>query len=170
MNKVFIYALDAVLKWEGGYSNHKLDPGGATNLGITHKTLARWRGVKRVTRQEVKDLTLKETKVIYYNDYWLIASCNKLPPQLAICVFDCAVNQGPVTAKKILQWVLKVKRDGQIGPKTLKAVNETDEYTLSYSYMARRGIRYSALAIFGIFGYGWFRRLFDVYGKAIKYN
>lgn len=32
-----------VFKHEGGYVDHPRDPGGATNLGITHNTLSRWR-------------------------------------------------------------------------------------------------------------------------------
>ena len=42
----FEASLSAVLKHEGGYADHPRDPGGATNLGITRATLARWRGRK----------------------------------------------------------------------------------------------------------------------------
>lgn len=41
----FDICLDEVLRQEGGYVDHPSDPGGATNMGITHKTLARWRMV-----------------------------------------------------------------------------------------------------------------------------
>ena len=45
MQPIFDRAHDFVAKWEGGFVNHKNDPGGATNMGITRKTLARWRKV-----------------------------------------------------------------------------------------------------------------------------
>lgn len=46
----FKYCLAIVLEFEGGYVNHPNDPGGATNMGITHKTLAAWRGVASARR------------------------------------------------------------------------------------------------------------------------
>jgi lysozyme family protein len=36
---------------KGGYVDHPADPGGATNLGITHTTLAAWWG-RPVTKYE----------------------------------------------------------------------------------------------------------------------
>jgi len=170
MGKIFDYAMGVLLKWEGGYVNHPLDPGGATNHGITHKTLAQWRGVKKVSKAEVKALTKKEAGDIYYNNYWLKAYCDKVPAKLAICMFDCAVNQGVGVSTRVLQHVLKVKKDGVIGPNTLRALEKRNINEVVYSYMARRGIRYSWLKIFSTFGYGWFRRLFDVYGHAINYK
>ena len=31
--------IDFILKWEGGYTDHPNDPGGATNMGVTIGTL-----------------------------------------------------------------------------------------------------------------------------------
>lgn len=41
---------------QGGYSDHPLDPGGATNLGITLAELAKYRG-RSVSKAEVRALT-----------------------------------------------------------------------------------------------------------------
>ncbi len=35
-------ALKHILKWEGGYVNHKDDPGGRTNLGVTQRVWEEW--------------------------------------------------------------------------------------------------------------------------------
>ena len=40
-DNAFARALAHVFSMEGGYADHPADPGGATNLGITRKTLAR---------------------------------------------------------------------------------------------------------------------------------
>ena len=69
----FARCLDHVLLYEGGYADHPRDPGGATNMGITRKTLARWRRVSpwwKLPRAEVKALGRTEAARIYDAAYW----------------------------------------------------------------------------------------------------
>ena len=87
-------ALKTVLKWEGGYVNHPKDPGGATNMGITQKTLQGWRGAP-VTAEDMKALTHKEAEAIYKARYWAACQCEALEFPVALMVFDAAVNHGP---------------------------------------------------------------------------
>ena len=54
----FARCLNAVLQQEGGFIDHRRDPGGATNLGITIKTLARWRGEDLETAAGKAGLTI----------------------------------------------------------------------------------------------------------------
>jgi len=57
---------------EGGYVDHPKDPGGATNLGITRRTLAAWRGIvpfSNLPKSEVKNLSKKEALSIYGKEY-----------------------------------------------------------------------------------------------------
>ena len=63
----FNACLDVTLPHEGGYVDHPSDPGGATKMGITHKTLAEWRGksMAEVTKQDVRNLSLAEARQIY---------------------------------------------------------------------------------------------------------
>lgn len=107
---------------EGGYVNAKTDRGGPTKYGITHKTLAAHRGVKSVTAEEVKALTLGEAATIYRGSYWGPSGGDVLPSGLDYAAFDFGVNSGPQRAVKTLQKVLKVKQDGWIGEGTLAAV------------------------------------------------
>ncbi|CUH44803.1 glycosyl hydrolase 108 family protein [Ruegeria atlantica] len=65
----FEACLEHELKWEGGYVDHPKDPGGATNHGITCKTLASFR-VKQVSKAEVKALTKKEAGRTCRLCYW----------------------------------------------------------------------------------------------------
>lgn len=121
-------ALDLMFGHEGGYSNSKTDSGGPTKYGITHKTLAAHRGVKSVTAEQVKALTLTEATEIYQRSYWAQAGGDILPAGLDYAAFDFGVNSGPARAIKSLQSVLAAKAgyagkiDGHIGEQTLAAI------------------------------------------------
>ena len=67
-----------ILASEGGYVDHPSDPGGATNMGITHRTLAAWRG-KPVTKQDVRNLTRVEALEIYKAQYWRTSGADRMP-------------------------------------------------------------------------------------------
>src|SRR5690554_3967496 len=110
-----------ILASEGGYVDHPSDPGGATNLGITHRTLAAWRG-KPVTKQDVRNLTRAEALEIYKAQYWRTSGADRMPAGLDYAVFDYAVNSGPARAVKDLQRVLGVGVDGVVGAQTLAAI------------------------------------------------
>lgn len=115
-------ALKLMFGDEGGYVNRKSDSGGPTKYGITHKTLAAHRGVKSVSADQVKALTLNEAEAIYRQSYWGPSGGDVLPAGLDYAAFDFGVNSGPITAVKKLQKTVGVPEDGWIGPKTLNAV------------------------------------------------
>lgn len=157
----FQIALNFVLDYEGGYVDHPDDPGGATNFGVTLKTLQEFRG-HNVSKEDVKNLSSNEVEQIYYKKYWLDTNCEHYPAWLSLMVFDCAVNQGPHKAKIFLQRALRVPADGLIGPVTLKAIrNISQERSIIVDFCTFRGIHYATLGHFNTFGKGWFRRLFN---------
>ncbi|MDX2264607.1 MAG: glycosyl hydrolase 108 family protein [Hyphomicrobiales bacterium] len=167
MKDTFPAALKHVLKFEGGYSDHPLDPGGATNLGVTKATLERFRG-RRVTKAEVRALKHAEAAAIYRKFYWDQVQGDALPPGLDLAVFDCAVNQGPARARKWLQQAAKARADGVIGPRTLAAVKAADARALLLEFMALRMRHYGSLArLFTAFGLGWSRRLMATLAEAL---
>jgi lysozyme family protein len=159
-------ALKTVLKWEGGYVNHPNDPGGATNMGITLKTLAGWRGAP-VTAEDVKALTHDEAEAIYKARYWTECKCEAFEFPVALMVFDAAVNHGPGRAARLLQDALGVTADGAIGPVTLGAAQAKDPKVLATEIAARRMVFYGSLRTFETFGLGWSRRLMDVLAAAL---
>lgn len=89
----FEKALKFVLKWEGGYSNDKNDPGGETKYGISKRSYP---------ELDISKLTLKQAEEIYYQNYWLKCGCNELPYPFDILVFDTAVNMGKRRALEFL--------------------------------------------------------------------
>ena len=162
MNEEFDHALDVVLRHEGGYSDHPKDPGGKTRFGITLKTFRRL-----FPSGNFSKLDKKLAGEIYRNDYWDRCRCDDLPPGIDLAVFDCAVNQGPPVARKLLQKAAKVKVDGFIGPITVRTINSKPGVVLT-DFMARRATRYGLLSIFKFFGLGWMRRIFDVHQESIE--
>lgn len=104
MDKNFEKGLKFVLAREGGYSNHPNDSGGETNKGITHKTYDAYRRSQGLPTQSVKDITDKEVKEIYYNNYYKASGADKIAdPKLSTVVFDTAVNMGASRAKTMLE-------------------------------------------------------------------
>jgi lysozyme family protein len=166
MQKTFPAALAHVLLFEGGYSDHPLDPGGATNLGITLAELQIYRG-RAVSKDDVRALTRTEAAAIYEKNYWEQTCCGSLPSGLDLAAFDCAVNQGVRRAARFLQQAAGVTADGKIGPATLAAVNKASPEALLAEFMARRMLSYGLLRkLFKTFGLGWSRRLMATHTAA----
>lgn len=171
----FDRCLEEVLRHEGGYADHPSDPGGATNMGITRKTLARWRGVSpwwELPKQEVKNLKRGEARAIYKGLYWDVIAGNELPDGLDLALFDYAVNSGPARAVMDLQRELKVRIDGAVGPITLGAARDAAHSGgiagLIAALCARRLAFLKSLSIFAVFGRGWQRRVADVQASALQ--
>lgn len=169
---LFERALLHVLKMEGGFSDHRHDPGGPTNMGITLAVFAAWRkerltgdnrarlirALKRIDRETVHE--------IYRRRYWQVARCGEFAPPLAVMHFDTAVNHGPGTAVRILQEAVGTDVDGKIGPKTRAAVARKPLADLLADYAAIRERRYRALPHFRHFGRGWLRRVKETLALA----
>lgn len=101
---VFEKALKITLNFEEGYSNNKYDKGGKTNYGITHFTYDAWRKKNNLPLQDVSKITKEEVEKIYHDEYWVASGADKIAqnnPQMAIALFDTAVNMGAGTAKNM---------------------------------------------------------------------
>lgn len=170
----FDLCLDEVLRHEGGYADHPNDPGGATNMGITRKTLARWRKVSPwwdLPKSAVKAMARSEAATIYRASYWDVSRAGSLPAGVDLALFDFAVNSGPYRAIRSLQSVLGVVADGRVGPLTLDAARlQTAKAGAGYLIDAlcdRRLSFLQKLSTFPTFGKGWSVRVAAV-RKASK--
>lgn len=125
MSRDRIYRIiNDIIKREGGYVNHPDDRGGPTNMGITLKTLARFRD-EVVVDSDVENLTREEAVKIYWRDYVRKPGFDYIhSDSLAEHLVDIGVLHGPERAIKWLQQAIGVEPDGVIGPVTLSAVNE----------------------------------------------
>lgn len=142
----FEAALGIVLKFEGKYVNDPSDRGGETNFGITQTTYNEYRDSIGEPRNPVKEITDIEVSEIYESRYWNACHCDDLSDELAICVFDTAVNTGNSRAIKLLQATLDIDTDGIFGANTSKAIEGADQKSLAFEYLARRMRFYENLA------------------------
>lgn len=165
MKENFERCLAIILQQEGSFSNHAWDNGGATNYGITIKTLTVWRN-RTTTPADVQALTMQEAAAIYRSYYWDAMKCDALPSGFDLCAFNAAVNMGAPAASKLLQELLKVPVDGIIGQQTLFAVKYADTVNLIAMYHARMVKYYASLPDYPVAGKGWITRLFTITLKA----
>lgn len=161
MSALFDAAVGFVLRHEGGYSTDPNDPGGETSWGISKRSYP---------ALDIEALTREEAIGIYRTDYWMAARCDELPGQVALLVFDAAVNQGLGAAVRMLQEELGVATDGVLGPVTLTAATSRNHDDLALGYCARRAMRYATTANLDRYGRGWFRRLLDAYRTALVHG
>jgi lysozyme family protein len=167
MKQNFAASLAAVLKHEGGYSNHPKDPGGATNFGITQRIYDAWRSNSHKSQQSVKAITKDEVETIYYQQYWIMVRGDQLPTGVDYCLFDYAVNSGPSRALKDLQKQLGVKIDGIPGNVTLAAIAAADPVKLVNDLCDRRLAFLKGLSTYSTFGRGWSARVSGVRSIAL---
>ncbi|GAK33241.1 hypothetical protein JCM17846_18620 [Iodidimonas nitroreducens] len=159
--------IDRIIDREGGFVNDPLDHGGATNMGITMRTLAHARGVDAVTESDVRALKREEARAIYQKNYIESPGFDRLPPGLQEPVVDMGVLFGPHRAAKALQAALglagyRLAGDGIIGPQTVAAVRDANVHTIKDFLMIER----LALHVERIrqkpdqvrFAYGWVKR------------
>jgi lysozyme family protein len=158
-------AFKHILKHEGGYVRHELDPGGRTNLGVTQRVWEEWTG-KRVSEADMRALTPELVAPMYKKKYWDVIRGDDLPAGVDLCVFDAAVNAGVGRASKFLQQVVGVTADGQIGPKTISAVTAKPADEILEAFCALREAHYQSLSTFETFGKGWMRRLASIKAES----
>ena len=115
--------IDLILAHEGGYINRSDDAGGATNFGVTIDTLSAWRH-KPCTADDVRNMAVSEARDIYACKYIVTPNFDKIQDiRLRAAMVDYGVLFGPVRAIQALQAIAHMPQDGNLGPKTLSAVN-----------------------------------------------
>ncbi len=162
----FASSLDLIFRHEGGYVDHLLDPGGATNFGITRATLASVRG-RPVSKAEVLALTRREAGEVYLQRYWNAVGGDDLPPGVDLVVFDAAVNSGPARAARWLQAALGVPQDGVVGPLTIAAARRMNGPGMVVAYSETRMRFLRRLTAWRTFGRGWTRRVRETEAAAL---
>lgn len=154
----FPYAIALVLKHEGGYVNNPKDPGGETKYGISKAAYP---------AEDIKNLSIDRAKAIYFNDYWIKNSLDKVEDQeVAAALLDTVVNHGKggMLAQKAAQDIgVPLAVDGRIGPATVSAINTLPpaQYLASL-HNVRKDYYYDLVArdpAKAVFLVGWLKRI-----------
>ena len=133
MRGYFDQAVAFTLKNEGGFVDDPADRGGATNFGITQRTLNAWRYSKGLSLAGVEILVPATAQEIYFDLYWKPFSFSEISligP--AIAIFDAGVlfgtGAGILGAQRALiaTGYAGVTVDGTVGARTLEALNSTN--------------------------------------------
>ena len=136
-------ALRTVFAHEGGFVDDPADPGGATQYGISLRSLRQWDDAGAVDgdrdrdgdvdADDIRRMTPATAARIYRDQWWERHGYGRLPGEVAVKVFDLAVNMGAAQAHKILQRAVRaadgpaLADDGILGPKTRAGVAAVEE-------------------------------------------
>jgi uncharacterized protein (TIGR02594 family) len=128
----FDEALRRLLLDERGNDDDPLDRGGRTSRGITQRSWDKWRQAhpERNLPEDVWQAPDDEVCAIYKENYWDKMHCDQLPSGLDYVVFDYGVLSGIGRAPKVLQGLLGVLADGDIGTETLGALSRANPPSL----------------------------------------
>ena len=156
--------------WEGGWSNHPNDPGGATMRGVTYKTFCAYRkskGKPEPTLAQLRNISAKEWNEILREGYWDKVKADKINDQwVTFLIVDCVWMSGPGYIKNI-QRILGLTDDGIVGPKTLAKLNSMNGAELFNTLWEQREQFFRRIGVGkkAVFLKGWLNRL-----KSIHYG
>ncbi|AKR58034.1 hypothetical protein XM25_20025 [Devosia sp. H5989] len=159
--------LAETLAYEGGWSDHPSDPGGATMKGITLAVFRRYR--PGASKEQLRAISAADVERIYRDGYWGPVRGDDLPEGVDLTVFDYGVNSGPSRSAKDLQRVVGATVDGKIGPATIALVKASAPRAVIKAHCARRLGFVQSLAIWNTFGKGWARRIAGIEATSLSW-
>ena len=141
---LFDAAVALVLAHEGGLHDDPDDPGGLTHWGFA------LRENPDLTAAALRAMTRAEAEARYRRRWWDPYPWRRLPPSVALKLFDLAVPDGPGSAIRALQracWAAgrKVAEDGVLGADTIAAANAVLPQALLAALKSELGAHFRSL-------------------------
>lgn len=184
MDSLFDRAHAFTAKWEGGFSDHPADTGGATMYGVSlafardlagtaeGEALLRRLGVHLpVTATAIRRLTARQAAALFRYAFWDRLNLDGLPLRPACVLYDAAVNCGPAQSVMLAQrgynrcvgpYGVKLVVDGVLGPHS-RAALAADTDTIIKAILKERRSFYRQLAASRpsqtVFLEGWLNRV-----------
>tara|TARA_R110002020_G_scaffold10801_22_gene41078 strand:+ start:5883 stop:6683 length:801 start_codon:yes stop_codon:yes gene_type:complete len=141
-------------QWEGGWSNHKDDPGGPTMGGVTQPVFDEFNDRHGRPRRPVAAITRLEAERLFFEQFWLKAGCDRLFPGVDLATYDAAVNSGVSRGRK---WLLASLDPANDHAKTVKNI------------CSKRLGFVQTLKIWQTFGKGWSNRIADIEATGVAW-
>ncbi|WP_181008617.1 glycosyl hydrolase 108 family protein [Sphingomonas montanisoli] len=96
-----------------------------SKFGVTGAALAKFRGVKRITPGQMRDLTIEEAVNVGLKLYYDEPDIDLLPwNQVTASIMDMLWGAGPGQGAKLMQRMIGVNPDGNIGQLTAAAYDQ----------------------------------------------
>lgn len=123
-----------IRKWEGGWSDHKKDRGGKTNMGITLRT---WKscgydkdGDGDIDADDLRLITPEDVFNVFKKYYWDRYKADFIHNQSVanICVDWVWASGSPGITR--VQQLLQIKVDGIVGSQTIATINLANQREL----------------------------------------
>lgn len=156
--------------FEGGWSNHPNDSGGATMKGVTYATFCKFRaakGLPKPTLLDLKNISDKEWNSILRWHTWDKIKCDEYKSEwVAYLLADCVWMTGTSYIKHV-QALYGLKADGIVGKITLGKLNGLDQQALFNTLWKQRKVFLESISKGknSVFLKGWLRRL-----NAVRYG
>jgi lysozyme family protein len=159
----YLPAYERMIKDEGGYTLHKVegDRGGQTYAGIARRFHPGWPGWGAIDAGGEPPAAL--VRDFYAVEFWDRIRGDSIRDQrIAETIFNFAVNADWRVAAKIAQAIVGVTPDGQIGEKTLAALNSVEPRFFEAAFALGKLKRYADIVnrdrSQGKFLLGWVNR------------
>lgn len=141
----FAAAVAAVLAHEGRLVDDPHDPGGLTNWGFA------LRENPDLTADALRAMTRADAVARYRALWWDRYPWGRLPPRVAVKLFDLAVPMGPAAAIRALQRACRaaggsVAEDGVLGHETIEAACALPEAALLAALKSELAAHFRVLA------------------------
>lgn len=187
---IYETAYKAVRTVEAGFANDPDDPGKRTYAGVSEKSWPNWAGWSIINQYDHSGITLPALNSVlnsnvklqqlvldfYKQNFWDILKLDLIQDQnIAAELFDTGVNMGLTIAAGFLQRCLNafsykqnyalLTVDGQIGSKTIEAINgHTQTKTIFKALNCLQGERYITLSehnsVLKKYMASWYSRVF----------
>ena len=130
----------------------------ATAYGVTEMTWAWAIGQGVVEDKPIDQATADDCETVRKVLFWNAAHCGQLPAPVALMVYNDSVLTGCGHAVKLLQRLVGVDPDGDVGALTLAAVNRIAPLALVDKLVVADETYLAALAKAPLYLKGWERR------------